>query len=60
MAKNLSKSGITANNTILAWHVTQSVDALTGTNAYDITVSGSFSRASKNLTGFLFIFFILC
>ena len=41
MAKTLSKTGILKNNTIQAWHVTQSIDALTGTKAYDITISGS-------------------
>jgi len=41
MAKQLSKSGISTNDAILAWHVTQSVDAFTGTEAYDVTVSGS-------------------
>ena len=41
MAKNLSKSGISTGQDILAWHVTQSVDALTGTEAYNITISGS-------------------
>jgi hypothetical protein len=48
MAKQLSKTGITRNNTIEAWHVTQSIDALTGTDDYDITISGSL-----NLTGSL-------
>ena len=46
MAKTLSKSGITTGNTVEAYHVTQSIDAFTGTDAYDITLSGSF-----NLTG---------
>jgi hypothetical protein len=41
MALTLSKTGIAQDQTINAWHVTQSVDALTGTAAYDITVSGS-------------------
>jgi len=41
MAIVLSKSGITTTNTIEAWHVSQSVDALTGTEAYNITISGS-------------------
>ena len=43
MAKTLSNSGITSNDTIQAGHVTQSIDALTGTEAYDITISGSLS-----------------
>ena len=41
MAKTLSKSGIVTGADILAGHVTQSVDALTGIEAYDITISGS-------------------
>ena len=41
MALVLSKTGITTSNTVEAWHVTQSVDALTGTAAYNISISGS-------------------
>jgi hypothetical protein len=41
MALVLSKTGITTSNTVEAWHVTQSVDALTGAAAYDISISGS-------------------
>jgi hypothetical protein len=41
MASILSKTGIQDNNTIRVWHITQSVDAFTGTKAYDITLSGS-------------------
>ena len=41
MAKELSKSNIVTSNTILASDVSQSIDALTGTVAYDIKVSGS-------------------
>jgi hypothetical protein len=41
MANTLSKAGIETSNTVEAWHVTQSIDALTGTDAYDITLSGS-------------------
>lgn len=41
MAKNFSKSGITTGNTVKAGHVTQSVDAFTGTEAYNVTLSGS-------------------
>jgi len=41
MALTLSKTGITQTQTINAWHVTQSVDALSGISAYDITISGS-------------------
>jgi hypothetical protein len=32
---------IVQNFTIQSWHVSQSVDALTGAEAYDITISGS-------------------
>lgn len=46
MALTLSKTGIDQTQTINAWHVTQSIDALTGTQAYDIKISGSL-----NLTG---------
>jgi hypothetical protein len=41
MANILSKTGITTGQTIQPFHVTQSVDAFTGTAAYDITISGS-------------------
>ena len=41
MAKELSKVGIITGNDIKAPHVTQSVDAFTGLDAYDITISGS-------------------
>jgi hypothetical protein len=41
MANQLSKTGITTGNTVRAWHVTQSIDAFNGTEAYDITLSGS-------------------
>jgi hypothetical protein len=41
MANTLSKAGITTGNTVEAWHVTQSIDAFAGTEAYDITLSGS-------------------
>jgi hypothetical protein len=41
MALTLSKTGITTGQTIQVSHVTQSIDALTGTVAYDIKISGS-------------------
>ena len=41
MAKELSKVGIITGNDIEAHHVTQSVDAFTGLDAYDVTLSGS-------------------
>jgi hypothetical protein len=41
MANILSKTGIVSLATIRPWHVSQSVDAFTGLNNYDITISGS-------------------
>ena len=41
MAKTLSKTGITTAGVIQASHVTQSIDALTGAEAYDVIISGS-------------------
>jgi hypothetical protein len=41
MANILSKVGITDNSTVRTWHVTQSIDAFTNVEAYDITISGS-------------------
>lgn len=46
MAKILNKTGITTGDTVRAPHVTQSIDAFTGIDAYDISLSGSF-----NMTG---------
>jgi len=51
MAKTLDKSGITDSSTIEAWHVTQSIDALKGTDAYDITISGSLNLTGSVTTG---------
>ena len=42
MAKTLSKIGIESGQPITAGEISQSIDALTGTEAYDITISGSF------------------
>jgi len=50
MAKKLTKTGITTGNTVKAFHVTQSVDAFTGTDAYDISLSGSL-----HITGSVFV-----
>ena len=50
MALNLSKSGIATNNAIKASHVTQSIDALTGTKAYNITISGSLNIDNAPIT----------
>jgi len=41
MAKQLSKQDIVTRKVVKPWHVSQSVDALTGIEAYDITISGS-------------------
>lgn len=43
MALNLSTSGITNSGTIQASHISQSIDALKGTHAYNLTPSGSFT-----------------
>ena len=51
MAKKLSKSGIVTSQTVQAWHVSQSIDALTGTEAYDITLSGSLNITGSVLVG---------
>lgn len=54
MANTLSKTGIINGQTILPGHVTQSIDALTGTLAYDITISGSLTLTGSvsSLNGF--------
>ena len=41
MAKILDKSTIVSLGIVRPWHVSQSVDAFTGIDAYDITISGS-------------------
>ena len=46
MAKILSKTGITTGDTVKSGHVTQSIDAFIGIDAYNIFLSGSF-----NMTG---------
>ena len=46
MVKTLSKTGISTDGTITAAHVTQSIDALTGTQDYDITITGNTVVAS--------------
>lgn len=52
MAKTLSLSGISTGNPISPPHVSQSVDAFTGTDAYDITISGSLTvTGSTNISG---------
>ena len=49
MAKKLSKAGISTSETIQAWHVTQSVDALTGDVGYDVSISGSLELRNSTL-----------
>ena len=39
----LSKSGITTGQSVESWHITQSIDAFSGLEAYDITLSGLFT-----------------
>ena len=52
MAKQLSKSGIATGDVIEPGQITQSIDALTGTDAYDLTVSGSLTvTGSLNMSG---------
>ena len=52
MANTLSTTGITNGSTIQPSQVTQSIDALTGAEAYDITISGSFTTTgSTNFSG---------
>ena len=41
MAKTLDNTGIAAGQNILAGNVSQSIDAFTGDEAYDVTISGS-------------------
>ena len=43
MAKTFDKTDIVSLNVIRPYHVSQSVDAFTGIDAYDITLSGSFT-----------------
>ena len=58
MALTLSNSGITSGSVVRAAEVSQSIDAFTGAEAYDITLSGSFTvvgpqefTGSLNLSG---------
>ena len=50
MAKTLNKTGIITGNTVEAYHVTQSIDAFTGIEAYDISLSGSLNITGSNIT----------
>ena len=52
MAKTLSSASIIDGSTVEAWHVTQSIDAFNGVEAYDITISGSLTLLGNTvLTG---------
>jgi hypothetical protein len=56
MAKQLSKTGILDGQLATAAQVTQSIDALTGADGYDITISGSLTvTGSTDLNGNLAI-----
>jgi len=46
MAKTFSKIGVATGQKVKPFHVSQSIDAFTGIDAYDISLSGSF-----NMTG---------
>tara|TARA_B100000963_G_scaffold361587_1_gene397911 strand:+ start:2893 stop:3492 length:600 start_codon:yes stop_codon:yes gene_type:complete len=58
MASTLSKSGITDGGQLLSGHVTQSIDALTGALAYDITISGSLDINNAPVTNLISVGFI--
>jgi len=47
MALTLSNAGISSGSLIEAAHVSQSIDALTGVEAYDITISGSLTTTGS-------------
>lgn len=47
MAKQLSKLGISTGNTIEPGQITQSIDALTGEDAYDLKISGSLTLSGS-------------
>jgi hypothetical protein len=55
MANTLDKSGIINGQTIQPIHVTQTIDALTAADAYDITISGSLTLTGSvsSLNGFI-------
>jgi hypothetical protein len=51
---NIGTDEVKQNFTIESWHVSQSVDALTGTQDYDITISGSLTvTGPTNINGVL-------
>ena len=52
MPKTLSNTGIASNETIFAANVTQSIDALTAAEAYQVDISGSLSvTGAVSITG---------
>ncbi len=52
MPKTLSNTGIAVNETIYAANVTQSIDAFTAAEAYQVDISGSLSvTGGLNVTG---------
>ncbi len=51
MARNLSKTGIENGELIKAAEISQSIDALTGQEAYNITISGSLNITGSVVTG---------
>ena len=51
MAQTLYKTGITTGQTVTAAHVTQSIDAFTGEEAYNISLSGSFNMTGSIISG---------
>lgn len=54
MALTLSNSGITSGSVVRAAEISQSIDAFTGAEAYDITLSGSFTTVGpQEITGSL-------
>ena len=50
MAKQLDKSAIITGNAITAGQISQSIDALTGIDAYDLTISGSLNINNAPIT----------
>lgn len=50
--ETLSKTGIVNGQTVQDYHVTQSIDALTGTVGYALTVSGSFTLVGTTGSGY--------
>ena len=49
MAIKLSNSGITSGSVVKSAEVSQSIDAFTGTIAYDIQQSGSFNQTGSTI-----------